>query len=227
MFALTRPLGAWAAALILVQGASERQYRDPRGRFSFSYPETFGTTSPGTNDGFGDRVAAVRFSHFPASLGGEAALTRGFPLVDLQAAGGLYDGITLEIFPEPLRRTVVDQLPRLTVSNFCAALAQTTHIDVTLRVFASLPPDQRRAIEQTDRLRNTNPRVVQCTVSGDTVMFDKQRTSGPGSPVQHVYGAMRFLTGTFSSFQLIAGGDPPLASTLDAIEAVARSFKSE
>jgi hypothetical protein len=117
MFELTRPLGACVAALILVQGASERQYRDPRGRFSFAYPDTFGTTSPGTNDGFGDRVAAVRFSRFPASLGGEAALTRGFPLVDLQATGGLYDGITLEIFPEPLRRIVVDQLPRLTIST--------------------------------------------------------------------------------------------------------------
>jgi hypothetical protein len=227
VFKRARPVAAWAAALILVQGVSETQYRDPRGRFSFSYPEIFGTTSPGTNDGFGDRVAAVRFSRFPASLGGEAALTRGFPLVDLQAAGGLYDGITLEIFPEPLRRIVVDQLPRLTASNFCDALARTTHIDVTVRVFASLPPDQRRAIEQTDRLRNVNPRVVQCTVTGDTVRFDKQRTSGQGSPVQHVYGAVRFLTGTFSSFQLIAGGDPPPASTLDAIEAVVRSFKSE
>src|SRR4030095_3927834 len=110
-------LGTWVAALILVQGASEKQYRDPRGRFSFSYPETFGTTSTGAREGFGDGVAAVRVWRFPASLGGEAALTRGFPLVDLQAAGGLYDAITLQIFPEPLKTRIRRLLKPLDADN--------------------------------------------------------------------------------------------------------------
>ena len=65
-------------------------------QFEFSYPAAFGTVSAGTNDGFEDRVAALRFSGL---RGVEAALTGGFPLVDRQAVGGLYDSITLEIFP--------------------------------------------------------------------------------------------------------------------------------
>ena len=90
-----RPGGAGRSVAVL----------DPQGRFEFRYPTTFGNPLPGTNNGFGDRVAAIRFSLLPPSplrLGGEAALTRGFPLVDLQAAGGFYDAITLEIFPDPL-----------------------------------------------------------------------------------------------------------------------------
>jgi hypothetical protein len=222
-----RPLAIWAAATMLVQGAAVVPYRDPAGRFSFAYPQAFGTTSPGTNDGFGDRVSAVRFSSFPARFGGEAVLTRGFPLVDLQAAGGLYDSLTLEIFPAPLRQIVVGQLPRLTPMNFCGALAQTTHLDVTLPAFASLPPQQRTAIGETDRLRNTNPRIVTCAAKADTVIFDKQRAFAAGFPAQHVYGAVRFLDGSFSTFQLIAGGEPPLPANLSAIEAAVASFKLE
>src|SRR4029077_757580 len=92
----------WIVAVML-QSAPTRLYRDPMGRFTFSYPSTLGSTQPGTNDGFQDRVAAIRFSTFPARFKGEAVLTRGFPLIDLQAVGGLYDSLTLEIFPEPLR----------------------------------------------------------------------------------------------------------------------------
>jgi hypothetical protein len=222
---LVRPVAIGAAAVMLLQSATLVPYRDPAGRFSFSYPQAFGATSRGTNDGFGDRVSAVRFSSFPARFGGEAVLTRGFPLVDLQAAGGLYDSLTLEIFPAPLRQVVVGQLPRLTAMNFCGALAQTSHLDVTLPAFASVPPQQRTAIQETDRLRNTDPRIVACVAKGDTVTFDKERAFAPGFPAQHVYGAVRFLNGPFSTFQLIAGGEQPLPTNLSAIEAVVASFK--
>jgi len=36
-----------------------------------------------------------------------SALDWEAPVVDIQAAGGLYDLITLEIFPEPMRRRIV------------------------------------------------------------------------------------------------------------------------
>ena len=75
---------------------------DPARRFRFSYPASFGEPSPGTNDGIGDRVAAFRFSVFSSGIGGEAALTSGFPVIDLQAAGGLYDANALEVFPEAI-----------------------------------------------------------------------------------------------------------------------------
>src|SRR5690348_5705352 len=140
-------------------------YRDPAGRFTFTYPSSFGTTSVGTDDGFEDRVAAVRFSSFPARFGGEAALTRGFPLVDVQAAGGLYDQITLDVLPAPLKARVVAVLTRLTPANFCGMIAAPTHIDPNLPALSDLTPAIRQAIAGTDVMRNANPHVVSCRVT--------------------------------------------------------------
>jgi hypothetical protein len=214
-----------ATSLMMLQSVPGVQYEDPARQFTFSYPSTFGTPGTGTNNGFGDRVAAVRFSAFPAVYGGEAVLTRGFPLIDLQAVGGLYDSLTLEVFPAPLRALVVAQLPRLTAANFCAALSQAQHLDPGLPALASLPAQQRQAIGMTDGMRNSNPRVVECRAVQDTVSFDKERAFQPGSPIQHVYGTVRFLTGPYSSFQLIAGGAAPDRSTLTAIERLVASFQ--
>jgi hypothetical protein len=59
----------------------------------------------------------------------------------------------------------------------------------------------------------------------DSVSFDKERAFQPGSPTQHVYGTVRFLSGPYSTFQLIAGGDAPDRSTLMAIERLVASFQ--
>ena len=97
--------------------AAVRPYTDPQGRFRFEYPASFGAPQRGTNDGFGDRLAAVRFSGL-TGLGGEAVLTRGPLVLDMQALGGLYDPIALEVFPErfagqsrPMRMRVDDPTP--------------------------------------------------------------------------------------------------------------------
>ena len=164
---MIRCLLFWTTAIALLQAPATTVHRDPAGRFTFSYPSTYGSLGPGTADGLLDRVAAFRFSSFPARFGGEPALTKGFPLIDLQALGGLYDSLTLEIFPEPLRTRVVSQLPRLTLANFCAALAAPRHLDPALPAFASLRPQERDAIGGTDVMRNTNPRVIECRTSGD------------------------------------------------------------
>lgn len=222
---MTFRLFACALGLIMLQPVSVQLYRDPAGRFTFSYPVSFGTTSPGTNDGFQDRIAAVKFSSFPATYGGEAVLTRGVPLIDLQAAGGLYDSLTLEVFPATLRSLVVAQLPRLTTANLCAALGARAHVDPAAPAFASLTAPQRNAIADTDRLRNANPQVIECRTIGGVVVFDKERAFAPGYPSQHVYGAVRFLSGPFSTFQLIAGGARPSQATLDTIVDLVGSFK--
>jgi len=221
---MARLLLTCAAAVMLLQSASMAVYHDPAGRFTFAYPLAFGSPSPGSNDGFMDRVAAVRFSTFPAQFGGEAVLTRGFPLIDLQAAGGLYDSLTLEVFPQPLRGTVVARLPRLTADNFCAMLEQPRHVDPDLPAFSSFTPRQRQAIGEVDVMRNANPRVVGCERAGDVVTFDKERAFQPGYPAQHVYGAVRFLREPFSTFQLIAGGATPDRPILTTIENLVLSF---
>jgi hypothetical protein len=95
-----------------------RTYQDPQGRFQFTYPAAFGTPAAGTDNGFRNRTAAIRFSEFSAGehagriiLGGEAVLTSGAPQLDLQTVGGLYDAITLQIFPEPIVHVIRNALP--------------------------------------------------------------------------------------------------------------------
>jgi hypothetical protein len=213
-----------ALAALTLQSARLQRYADPGGRFTFSYPSAWGAFSPGTNNGFRDRLVAIGFSAFPSRFKGEAVLSRGFPLIDLQAAGGLYDGLTLEIFPESLRARILDRLPHLTLSNLCDALRQSTHMDPNLPAFASLTPAERQALSQVDAMRNANPRLVECRTDGDTIVFDKERSFRRGDPIQHVYGAVRFLPEPYSTFQLIAGGDVPDRLTLTAIAGVVASF---
>ena len=221
----SRVLAAGAAAIVFWASAST-VYRDPAGRFSFSYPESFGPPSKGTDDGFQDRVAAVRFENFPARLGKEAVVTKSYPLVDLQAAGGLYDGIALQILTAALRQRVAAQLPRLTAANLCDALAAPQHLDPDGPAFAGLTVQQRQGIAATDRLRNENIRLLTCRAEGDVVVFDKERSAVPGAPAEHVFGAVRFLSGRYSTFQFVAGGAAPEASLLTAIADVVRSFRA-
>ncbi|NOT26759.1 MAG: hypothetical protein HOP16_11720 [Acidobacteria bacterium] len=214
-----------AAMLLLAQGDGQRDYVDPARRFRFSYPASFGAPSTGTNDGFEDRVAAVRFATFSSSgIGGEAALTRGFPLIDLEAVGGLYDAIALEIFPAALRRQIVSALVPLTPTNFCGLLAQERHLDPASSALTGLTAQQRAAVASVDHMRHVGPRVVRCVVDGDTVTFDKEAGLQPGGPRQHVYGAVRFLGAPYSTFQIVRAGSAPDDEALNQMTAVVRSW---
>lgn len=182
-------------------------YRDPAGRFGFSYPVAFGTTARGTNDGFGDRVAAIRFSIFSrGGIGGEAALTKDAPMLDIQAAGGLYDAIAREALTASLLALIDRALPRLTVHNLCEQLGRERHLDVAAAAFAAVPAAQRNAIAELDRLGNVAPGVTECTVAGNTVAFLKEAATVDGGPRRRVYGAVRFLPEPYSAFQLIRAG---------------------
>jgi hypothetical protein len=220
---------AWLSSLailaaLVIQADAPREYVDPQGRFRFAYPSSFGTPSRGTNDGFGDRVAAVRFSEFStAAIGGEAALTRGFPVIDLQAVGGLYDAIGLEVFPDPLRLRIVQALPRLTVANFCNELAREQHLDPT--AIPGLTPQAQSAITAADRMRNVQPRVVHCEAEGDIITFDKDVSFQAGGPRQHVYGAVRFVGPPYSTFQIVRAGPAPARAVLNEMMAVVRSWR--
>ena len=228
----------WAACLTLsicfAQSGGQLVYEDPQNRFTFRYPADFGTPSPGTNNGYGDRVATIRFARFSAGVqggtlvwGGEAALTRGFPLLDLRAAGGLYDEITLEIFPQPVRNVILKTLEPLTASNFCAAIARERHVDPASAAFASLTSRQREALGSVDQMGNINPKIVSCELRGDTIRFDKEVAFQAGGPRNHVYGAVRFLPQPYSTFQLIRGtGKAPSAALLDQITEVVKSWRA-
>ena len=211
------------------------KYIDAQNRFSFSYPPTFGKPSQGSNNGFGDRVVAVRFSDFSSGvqngkivLGGEAALTKGFVVVDVQALGGLYDSIALEIFPDTLRNNIIANLPTLTTANFCGELSKEQHIDLKKPVFASLSQQQKDAIINMDKTRNINPQVIRCDVTGDTVTFHKEVTfeAGQVKSRQNIYGAIRFLKSPFSSFQLIrAIVEKPSQEELGTMTSVVNSLE--
>jgi len=211
--------------LTFAQGDSLLEYVDPGGRFRFSYPAAFGATSPGTNNGFNDRVAAIRFEVFSSGIGGEAALTRGLPVVDIQAAGGLYDAIALEIFPEPVRQRIVQALTPLSASTFCQQIAQEQHLDPQNTALAGLTAQQKSVIASTDRMRNVTPRVLQCVVEGTTVTFDKDVSFEPGGPRQHVYGAIRFLEGPYATFQIVRAGPAPSSAVLSQMAAIVKSWR--
>jgi hypothetical protein len=221
------PAGLIAAVMLtlaVVRAEISAEYVDAGRRFRFSYPAEFGAPSPGTNDGFQDRVAAIRFAVFSSGIGGEAALTRGVPVVDIQAAGGLYDAITLEIFPESMRRRIVQALTPLSVTNFCQQIAQEQHLDPQVVALAGLTAQQKLVIASTDRMRNVSPRVLRCVVDGTTVTFDKEVASQPGGPRQHVYGAIRFLDGPYATFQIVRAGSAPHLELLSQMTALVKSW---
>lgn len=218
-----------AGVLASAQSAGPvRLYRDPQKGFEFSYPAEFGAPSAGTDDGFRDRVAAIRFSEFSAGiherkivLGGEAVLTKESPQVDLQAAGGLYDEITLQVFPEPAASLVRSALPRLSASNICDALASERHADPADPRLRSLTAAEKTGLGQVDQMGNASPKVLRCDVSGDTVTFSK------GTGQRYVYGAIRFLPPPYSSFQLIRGsGEAPEPEVLQRITDLVNSWRA-
>ncbi len=211
-------------ALALAQ-AAVNTYRDPAGRFTFEYPAAFGATSPGTDDGFQNRLRAIRFEHFPGRFGGEAVVRRGPVRLDLQAAGGLYDEITLQIFPDAARKVVEANLPPLTASTLCAALGGTSHVDSNLPAFQALKPQERAGIARVDAMGDGDPHVLSCRVTGDIVTFEKTQVAIPGAEPRHVFGAVRFLAGEATTFQIIGGGAAPGPDVLAALTAAVSSYK--
>jgi hypothetical protein len=218
--------GLFVAALLFAS-AQTRVYQDPQKRFEFTYPAAFGAPSAGTDSGFRDRVAAIRFSEFSAGVhagkiifGGEAVLTKEAPQVDLQAAGGLYDPITLGVFPEAAASVVRSALPRLTPATFCDAIARERHADPADPRLSSLKAAEKAGLGQVDQMGNASPKVLRCEVSGDTVTFAKETAQ------RHVYGAIRFLPPPYSSFQLIrGGGEAPADAMLRQITGLINSWR--
>lgn len=207
--------------------AQQVDYRDPQGRFTFSYPSSFGTTEKGTDDGFENRVAAIRFSVFSTQgVGGEAALGRGRPSIDVLAAGGLYDDIANGTLPANLKALVEKALPPLTIANFCDQLGRESHIDVGSALFAKASDQHRTALRDLDRFGNHDPKVSRCTVSGDTIVFDKEAAMVAGGPRRRTYGAVRFLSGRYSTFQLVRAVGTPNAETIGEMERVVRSLRT-
>ena len=214
-----------SAAVVSAQPSAEMRYRDPKGRFTFEYPAALGAAGAGTNDGFGDRVAAVRFPGFGAgSLGGELAVLRGPVLLDIQTLGGLYDPVTLEIFPDDRRRQITAAVPAVTQQNLCALLTQEDHLGA-----ATVPAQLLDAARRVDRMRNVAPAVVTCETRGRTIVFHKEATyeAPSGSVRQHIFGAIRFLDGPWTSVQLIRGlRDAPLRADLDTLARIVDSFQT-
>lgn len=211
----------------------QRTYQDPEDRFQFDYPASFGRAVRGADDGFRDRVAVIRFSEFSSGfrdkrivLGGEAVLTSGLPLLELQAAGGLYNALTLQIFPENVSTVVRSAAPVLSAASFCEIVGRERHIHSTDLGLRSLTDQQINAVLQVDPIGNLEPAVERCRVDGDTVTFDKKSMTVPGGPRRHIHGAVRFLASPYSTFQLIRGtGDAPAPDVLDQITALVKSWR--
>ncbi len=212
-----------AAAGTTTQDPAWATYQDSEGRFTFSYPRAFGTPGPGTNDGFGDRVAAVRFSGLQG-IGGEAVLSRGPVVLDVQALGGLYDPIALEVVPEALRAEIEAGRPVVTPATFCQILGDADHVAAA----PGLPATLREAARALDRMRNIDPEVVGCEVDGRVATFHKLATfeSGSASARQHIFGAVRFLDEPYSAFHVVrARTSAPSPDEIDTLARIVRSLQ--
>jgi len=202
-------------------------YRDPSNRFLFSYPRSFGTTLVGTDSGFADRVAAIRFSVFSTSgLGGEAVLGRGRVSLDLQAAGGLYDDLLRGGLPQAMRNAVETVLTPLTRENLCDLIAREKHLDLDAPAFSALTETHRAALASLDAMGNIAPRVFRCSVNGQTVTFDKDAAVAPNGGRRRVYGAVRFLETDYSAFQLIRAAAPVDDALLEEMRRVVSSWRA-
>ncbi len=150
------------------------------------------------------------------------------PLALRRAVGGLYDAITMEIFPGPRRKMLVRNLPALQASNFCRMLAREDHIDLGKRDFCSLSAKMKNGIRRVDRMRNIKPKLIFCKVSKNTVSFHKTATFQAGAmrSRQHIYGAVKFVKAPYSSFHLVRGGkDAPGKKTTESITKLVKSLK--
>ncbi len=211
-------LACLCASLSAQQSSSDwAKYEDPRKRFSFLYPSAFGLPEPSGGDGVGDRIAALRFRSL---IGTEAVLIRGPVTVERQALGGLYDVFAREIIPENQLAPVLAAITPVTPENFCSLLARTDHL---VRP-ATLSEKALQAARATDQMGNIGPKVILCNRTGATITFDKEAGLGPGAGRRRVYGAIRFLQGAFSAFQVVGFGPPPREDVLAALTAMVESW---
>jgi hypothetical protein len=192
-------------------------YTDPQRRFTFRYPAELGSPSEGSDAGFEERAAAVRF----AGANADVVLNRGVVRVDHQAVGGLYDHFSLQALPARARPQIEAALPRLSAGTFCGQLAADHAASLALSA------DLRAAARAIDRLQYVDPRVEVCESSGDVVRFSRTAavSDAPGAARPYVYGAIRFLSGQDASFQVVArSARAPAGATLDMMARLVESF---
>jgi hypothetical protein len=198
------------------QSRDWQTYSDPQKRFTFSFPSAFGIAERSGADG-GDRVTAVRFR---VMIGMEAVLNKGLVTVERQALGGLYDVFARDILPDAHRPAIIAALAPVTADNFCTLMRRTDH----LLKPGGLPEKALQAARATDAMGNVAPKVVVCSRNGATVTFDKEAALGPGSGRRRVYGAIRFLQGTYSAFQVVGFGPAPSEDLLATMTTMVNSF---
>ena len=112
-----------AAAGLAASVQDSRTFTDSEVGLTFTYPTAFGDPVRGSDHGFEERRAAIRFP----TLNAEAVLTAGPVLVDFQAVSGLYDHFALQVLPEAARVQITTALPVLRAESFCEALASADH----------------------------------------------------------------------------------------------------
>ena len=128
------------------------------------------------------------------------------------------------MFPDPIRSLVIGTLTPLSAGNFCEQLTTEQHLDSNNPALATLTSQQLTAAVAIYQMRCVSLTVLQCTRDGDTVTFDEEVAFQRGSPRQRVYGAVRFLAGTYSSFQIVRAGEVPNARVLEQMTTVVNSW---
>jgi len=193
-------------------------YIDPDGKFAFQYPPEFGSPNDtivtrGYDDGAGnDHSDAIFFNKFTRKgFLGELFLTTGRIWMSA-GLGGFHS--RLAVFntgkPSEFGQRILDHISALSLDNICDELAKELHINES----------------DFDKNKNIDPKLIKCSVSGDTVTFHKTAIYGSVSGLQNFYGAIRFSAASFSSVQLILiTKEAPTAELLETMTQVVNSLQ--
>jgi hypothetical protein len=199
-----------AAAAQATTAVTWQTYQDSKGRFSFDYPSTFGTAPPSTDDSGGGRLAV-----YFRDINTEAVLTTGAVQFGRSLLGGLYDDVALQGVTPGDQAALKRERPAVTVDNFCSVMKASdtpTWIDTL---------DDRLHAEagMINGLNDADPQVRLCEGTGTVRHFIKDVATSSEDLRRHIYGSVNFLTGTYSSFQIIrvaaTAPDPSKLADLD------------
>jgi len=206
-------------------------YHDPVGRFEFAYPDLLGPPRAARSDEPGSVVTLEVPIHRKA--GGEDwigrfVVTSGRVDVPLLALGPLYDSSSRRmIVSAQYENELVQCLPSVTPQSFRFLMEREHHLRPNLIALRAVPDPVIERAAMYDSFWHADPQVIHCRIDGKIVVFHETvRVREHPEERAHVFGAVRFMEGDWSSVQYIQRVSySPGREELEAMRTIVASFQ--